>query len=241
MQIREYVDDYTKYYPEKWNWSLKNDLNQHDLYMRTRARRSSKYMDGKNNDLLPDFYSIERDAAQFELDHIEWTDFFGLVWEGKKGIISYVGAPNYQGNLYYYHPDDCYADEAGYCISEEYDAFNNQPPSEVYTRIESRGVGHWVDTKNVKEVEYKYIVDNHLFKDTYIEFSYEDGAHLIVHSNYKEIIDAFMKHGKVDLVNIIFKSMNEHFIKLRDSEREEIREFYPGKTAEEMFLGGDEE
>lgn len=25
-------------------------------------------------------------------------------------------------------------------------------------------------------------------------------------------------------------------LKLRDSDREEIREFYPGKTAEEMFL-----
>ena len=22
--IREYVDDYIKYYPEKWRWSLKN-------------------------------------------------------------------------------------------------------------------------------------------------------------------------------------------------------------------------
>ena len=101
MSIREYVDDYTKYYPEKWRWSLKNDPDQHDLYMRTRARRNSKYMDGTNADLLPDFYSIERDAAQFELERIEWTDFFGLVSEGKKGVIVYVGAPNYQGNLYY--------------------------------------------------------------------------------------------------------------------------------------------
>ena len=37
----------------------------------------------------------------------------------------------------------------------------------------------------------------------------------------------------------VFKTMNEHFTKLRDSDREEIREFYPGKTAEEMFLGDD--
>lgn len=241
MQIREYVDDYTKYYPEKWRWSLKNDLDQHDLYMRTRARRSSKYIDGKNHDLLPDFYSIERDAAQFELDHIVWTDFFGLVWEGEKGIISYAGAPNYQGNLYYYNPDSDWADEEGYCISEEYDAFGNQPPSDVYTKIESRGVERWVDTANVKEAKYKYIVDNHLFKDTYIEFWYENDERFIVNGNYKEIIDAFMKHGKDDLVKNIFKSMNEHFIKLRDSKREEIREFYPGKTAEEMFLGGNEE
>ncbi len=29
----------------------------------------------------------------------------------------------------------------------------------------------------------------------------------------------------------------EHFIKLRDSDKEEEREFFPGKTAEEMFFG----
>ena len=29
--------------------------------------------------------------------------------------------------------------------------------------------------------------------------------------------------------------MNEHFIKLRDSDREEEREYYSGKTSEEMF------
>ena len=42
--------------------------------------------------------------------------------------------------------------------------------------------------------------------------------------------------GNEELVKKILKSMNEHFIKLRDSDREEIRKFYPGKTAEEMFL-----
>jgi hypothetical protein len=41
----------------------------------------------------------------------------------------------------------------------------------------------------------------------------------------------------MDLLEKVFKSMNEHFIKLRDSDREEERKFYPGKTAEEMFLG----
>jgi hypothetical protein len=69
--IREYVDDYIKYYPEKWSWSLKNSIEQSERYMETRARKSK--------DLLPDFYSIERDAAQFELSYVEWTDFFGLI------------------------------------------------------------------------------------------------------------------------------------------------------------------
>ncbi len=38
-----------------------------------------------------------------------------------------------------------------------------------------------------------------------------------------------------------FKTMNEHFAKLRNSDREEKRKFYPGKTAEEIFLGDDED
>ena len=38
------------------------------------------------------------------------------------------------------------------------------------------------------------------------------------------------------LIEKILKAMDEHFIKLRDSDREEIRGYYPGKTAEEMFL-----
>ncbi|MBE5834108.1 MAG: hypothetical protein E7309_05680 [Butyrivibrio sp.] len=66
--IREYVDDYIKYYPEKWSWSLKNSLEQSERYMETRARKSKDFYD-TNNDLLPDFYSIERDAAQFELSY----------------------------------------------------------------------------------------------------------------------------------------------------------------------------
>ena len=30
--IREYVDDYIKYYPEKWRWSLKNSIAQRKFY-----------------------------------------------------------------------------------------------------------------------------------------------------------------------------------------------------------------
>lgn len=37
-RIREYVDDYVEYYPEKWSWRLKESLEQNKLYLRTRAR-----------------------------------------------------------------------------------------------------------------------------------------------------------------------------------------------------------
>ena len=232
--IREYVDDYIKYYPEKWRWSLKEECSKR--YLQTRARRS-KGCYGTNNDLLPDFYSIERDAAQFELSHVEWTDFFGIIWEGTKGIHAMAGAPNYEGNLYYYGDEDDY-EEAGYRVSFEYDAYNNQPPAEVFTKVQWRGVNHWIDTANVKDIIYKYIVDNHLFKDTHIELIYDDGEMICAFADYQPLIDGLYRQGRFDLIEKVFKSMNEHFIKLRDSDREEEREFYPGKTAEEMFLGG---
>ena len=182
------------------------------------------------------FSSIERDAAQFGLNLVEWTDFFGLVWQGKKGVHEYVGAPNYEGSLYYYDSDEEYGDP-GYCVSDEYDGYHNQPPVEIFTRVKQRGVNHWVDTANVVDVRYKYIVENHLFKDTHIDLIYEDGGTNTVYSEYKELIHGLLQHGKEELVKKIFDTMDEHFAKLRDSKREEERKFYPGKTAEELFLG----
>ena len=237
--VREYVDDFDKYFSERWAWSLKNSIDQHDLYMSTRARRSTNPYQG-NVDLLPDFYSIERDAAQFDLEEVEWQDFFGLVWEGKKGVIARAGAPNFQGNLYYYDPDNV-DDEFGYCVSEIYDAHGNQPQENIYVKTEHRGITRWIDTANAIDIRYKYIVDNHLFKDTWIEIIYEDGEVINIWGDYKTVIDTLLHQGKENFVGKILKTMNEHFIKLRDSEREEFREFYPGKTAEEMFLGDDEE
>lgn len=232
--IREYVDDYVEYFPERWRWSLKNNIDQNDRYLATRARRSKNIH--QNNDLLPDFYSIERDAARFGLSSIEWTDFFGLTWEGKKGVHAYVGPPDYKGSLYFYNPDDEY-DEPGYRISEYYDAYEHQPPLDRYTRITCCRVNRWIDTKNVVDIGYSYIVENHLFKDTHIDLTYKDGKKLTVFSEYTELINGLLRHGKKSLVKKVFKTMNEHFIKLRDSDREEERRFFPGKTAEEMFLG----
>lgn len=233
MHIRKYMEDYIKYYPDKWRWELKNTPDQSDLYLRTRARKSKDY---SNCDLLPDFYSIEKDAAQFGRSHVVWTDFFGLIWEGKKGMRAYAGAPDYEGSLYYENPDSDFANEDGYCISDEYNSYNNQPPEDIYTKVSVRGVANWIDTANVTAAKYSYIVNNHLFKDTHIELSYEDGESLWVWTDYEKVISDLVKHGKEEIVDPIMKSMNEHFIKLRDSDREEVRAFYPDKTAEEMFL-----
>lgn len=234
MIIREYFDDYVKYWPEKWRWSLSNEEGQNELYLRTRARKSNDFR--TNCDLRPDFYSIERDAAQFGYESVEWVDFFGLKWKGEKGVLAYAGAPNYQGSLYYYDPEE--RDEEPY-ISDLYDAYSNQPPEDTYTRVEYRGITRWVDTVHVCDIKYKYIVDNHLFKDTHIELIYEDGEIVRVYgdSGYHNIIAALRRHGKDELVSKVLRDMNEHFIKLRDSENDGIRAYYPGKTAEEMFLG----
>ena len=62
---------------------------------------------------------------------------------------------------------------------------------------------------------------------------------MTIHSEYTDLIKGLLRHRKKSLVKKVFKTMNEHFNKLRDSDREEEREFYPGKTPEEMFLVGD--
>ena len=231
--IREYIEDYVKYYPNRWSWRLKNDIEQNKLYMSTRARRCKN--EYQNDDLLPDFYSIERDADQFGLSYVVWTDFFGLVWEGKKGVHAYAGAPDYTGSLYYYDLDDEY-EEPGYRVSDNYDAYNHQPPLDTFTKITQRGIQYWIDTKNVEDIRYKYVVNNHLFKDTYIELIYDDGDELRVYSDYKDLLNGLLRHGKKTLVSKVFATMNEHFAKLRNSDREEERAYYPGTTAEEMFL-----
>ena len=231
--IREYVEDCIRYYPNRWSWRLNNSIEQNKLYMSTRARRCENIY--QDNDLLPDFYSIERDADQFGLSSVVWTDFFGLIWEGKKGVHAYAGAPNYRGSLYYYDSDDEY-DEPGYKVSDDYDAYDHQPPNDTFTKITQRGIQHWIDTKNVEDIRYKYVVNNHLFKDTHIELIYADGEKLTVYSDYKDLLKGLLRHGKKALVSKIFDTMDEHFIKLRDSDREEERNYYPGKTAKEMFL-----
>lgn len=88
------------------------------------------------------------------------------------------------------------------------------------------------------DIRYSYIVENHLFKDTHIDLIYKDKEKVTVYSDYDDLIHGLVRQGKKTLVKTVFNSMNEHFNRLRDSEKEEERRFYPGKTAEEMFLEG---
>ena len=63
----------------------------------------------------------------------------------------------------------------GILLYDSYDAYEHQPPQDTYTRITWSGVNRWVDTKNVVDISYSYIVENHLFKDTHIDLIYKDG------------------------------------------------------------------
>mgnify|MGYP004446931901 FL=1 len=231
--VKKYLNDYVKYFPEKWEWSLKE--GQNERYMETRARRTRSIYGG-NEDILPDFSSLEKDAADLRLSHYSWTDVFGLQWEGKKGCLRYVGAPDYKGSLYYHDEDSDWADEDGWVISDEYSEYDNPPPKESYFEWEDRGDKIWTLINNIKNVEYKYIVDNHLFKDTHFVITYYDGEEEWLFGNYAEFLKALTDKGcYTDIVEKLYDTIDEHFAKLRDSEREEEREFWPGKTAREYF------
>lgn len=236
MEIREYVDDYVEFFPEEWTWTLKGHGEQNQRYLETRARKSPAHS-YKNLDKLPFFDSLEKDANQFGLSHYEFTDVFGLVWEGKKGVHRSVGAPDYDGHLYYYTPEDEWNEE-GWQVSEDYDDCNNQPPKDVYVRLSDAHSNRWVDFRNIVECDYHYMVDNHLFKDTYFTLNYGEGDELRVYGDYQTFLFA-VKKSNARMFNKLLAQIDEHFLKLRDSEREDEREVYEqqvnGKTAREYF------
>ena len=241
MEIRKYFDKYVYYNPDKWIWSpyyhakcgsFKEQEDWNELYRKTRMRKSTceggQY---KDNDIMPpDFYSQERDAALFGMSEYTMTDTFGLKWYGKKGAYVTRGAPDYEGHLYYRDLDD----EEEINISDYCD--DNPPDPKVFKKFKTSDRREWIDIANVTDLEYHYIVDNHLFKDTYIKLIYNENESLCLYDgSYNTLVEALIELNKADLLNKLFKGMNEHFDKLKNSDREEEREFWPGKTAEEYF------
>lgn len=234
--IRRYYNNYVKYFPEKWQWSpyISSSIEEQEkwnkTYLATRARRSNSVY--KNNDLNPpDFYSLERDAEQFGLHEYEFTDTFGLKWVGHKGTHKYVGAPDYEGHLYYDGIDDEDAE-----ISEIYSEFENPPESDVYQLFVGLSRNEWIDIKNLVAATYHYVVENHLFKDTYIDLDYGEGQHERIYEEYyRTFINALTKFNKLEILQSIFTKMDEHFEKLKNSDREDERAYWPGMKANEYF------
>jgi hypothetical protein len=234
--IRKYYDSYVKYFPEKWEWrpyvgTPEEQSEWNKIYLATRARKSKSFY--KNDDLsIPDFYSLERDAEQFELDYYEFTDTFGLKWEGRKGIYKLVGAPDYEGHLYY----DSFDGED--VEISEYNDNDNPPDPDVYQCFDSsyHSRREWIDIKNIVAATYHYVVENHLFKDTYIDIAYGEGQHeRIYEDHYRTFINALTKFNKLEILQNIFTAMDEHFEKLKNSDREDERAYWPGMKANEYF------
>ena len=78
---------------------------------------------------------------------------------------------------------------------------------------------------------------HHLFKYTRIEVKFADGEEMSFYEGdcYSQLLSSLKKFGKEEMVKGILAEMNVHFNALHDSERDENRKFWPGKTAEEYF------
>ena len=242
MEVRKYFDRYTKYDPNKWVWSPgENSSEWNDHYMETRARR---YPEEDLNP--PDFYSAERDAEQFGFSEVTISDIFDLKWKGRKGCNVEIGPPDYEGHLYYYDKDDEYDEPL---VEYDYDSNSHQPPADTFVMFD-RGYPkfrkEWIDIANITDVSYTWFKDNHLFKDTGIHWAYGNKVDkdndpdyysntMYGGDNYAKFIKTLRKFGKDDLAQKILDEMNVHFEALKNSDREEERHFYPGKTAEEYF------
>lgn len=244
-KIRLYFQNYVKWYPEEWRWDLA-DNESRKLYMQFRARRSTGYRD---NDKGPFFSSIEKDANQFGMREVEFTDIFGIKWKGSKGVHHYAGDADYDVHMYYYDPEDD-DDEAEPCVSYEVTA--DKIP-DGYAEIRQNGVKEFIDAEDIVDIEYRYIVENHLFKDSHVIVSYGDPI-----PSRETWDDDFVKTSNVNVWDIhgiakalkkfkpalyekFLTQVDEHFKKLQESDREEEREFAPtnadGKylTAAEYF------
>lgn len=178
ITVRAYYSSYTEFDPKKWSWKLKATSENNDLFMKFRARCGIKNCYGEyleNKDVLPIFNSIELDADLLNLTNIEFTDTFGIIWEGKKGCYVRIGPPDYECHLYYILRDE----ELSWEISELYDAKNNKPDSKIYVEL----VGNdrwpwWIDVKNISKLMFHNSLpsqsSSNPAKNSYIEIYYPE-------------------------------------------------------------------
>lgn len=241
MAVRMYFNKYTRYNSNKWVWqpyiyahncSFEEQREWNDLYLRCRGRRNSK------DKVIPDFTSIEKDADQFDKREVTFTDIFGLKWTGRKGAEEEVGEPDYEGHLYYWDEDD----EEDASISD-YDNYDNPPDPQVYHKFKvgsPRWRDEYIDIANIDDIEYYYYIENHLFKDSRIGIYYKgepEDTWLSIFDchDFVEFVFALKKFGKDDLLKKLYSQVDKHFEGLKNSEREDEREYWPGCTAEEFF------
>lgn len=240
MEIRRYFNDYYKWFPEKWSWKLKDIEGNSQKYMKYRARKCSAY---KDNDLYPFFDSIEKDANQFDMKNVEFTDIFGIVWCGKKGIHRSVGDADYDQHLYYIPNEDEYYEEGEVEVSDEWTQ-NKLPEG-----FDKNGCYDYIDIKNIKNLEYHWILENHLFKDSSVTITYDDtelkkDKRSYDYKNNKEIYEVYsiidlaislIKFNKTELYDKLCKEVDKHFLALKNSKHNDEIAFWPKMTADEYF------
>lgn len=251
--IRKYFDNYLKWYPEKWTWCIQdNDQNSHDLYMHFRARKSNNFYE--NADKLPCFDSIEKDAAQFDLNYVSITDFFGIKWEGHKGTHAYVGYPDYEQHLYFFLKKDD-EDEGDIYVSDEY-TVPNPPAKPDWAHISKTNINEWIDIKNISDVDLHWVKENHLHKDSYIVVAYDGKIKYSTGTSFDNIknkdyeivgdivnfICALREDGKMDLYNKLVEEEEKHFEALRSSNNKDEIAYAPKKivNGKEEFISAQE-
>lgn len=228
--VKQYFQDYVKWFPEEWEWELADEESR-KLYMEFRARKSSLY---SNADKTPYFDSIEKDANQFGREHVEFTDIFGIRWVGKKGVHRYVGDADYDQHMYYWpEDDDEYVDEDTAVVSDDVTA--SKVP-DGYAELNHHGVKHYIYMDGVEDIVYSYIVENHLFKDSCVDLSYngqidksdiwKDSSDILRVWDIYGMAKALNKF-KPDLYKKFIDCVDEHFKALQNSKRDEERAFAP--------------
>ena len=70
----------------------------------------------------------------------------------------------------------------------------------------------WIDIANITDINYKYFVENHLFKDSVITIYYSSiESERIYDHDFSYFISALVKFKKFDLLKKLMNSINEHF------------------------------
>lgn len=227
--VKLYFQDYVKWFPERWEWDIADEESR-KLYMEFRARRCTM---SEDHDKVPYFDSIEKDANQFDMREVEFTDIFGIRWKGKKGVHRYAGDADYAVHMYYWDPEE-EDDEMPPCVSDEVTA--DKIP-EGYAEIYRNGVKEFIDAEDIVDFEYRYIVENHLFKDSYVVISYGDPIppRGVWDTDKSDNLNVWDIHGvakmlekfKPELYKKFLAQVDEHFKELQKSDRDEVREFAP--------------
>jgi hypothetical protein len=232
----EYLTQFTRYEPDTWKWSLCEDKESMESYRRFCMKR-------EGNDHVPEFGGIEKflNSIGVESDTVEIA---GMKWSGVKGC-HVLHEEGYDMELFEYDDDIEDFILSGYvdpdCKSVSGDLA--RLPENFVGVADYGGRKKYVDCNGIASMYYKYTIENHFLKDSFLEIKYEDGGKIFVFGH--GILD-FIRAAKERGIDIgKFKDqLNEHLKKLEDNDWNMFdKEWYEsqglrGKTADDIIDGG---